>query len=143
MALPVEIVSPRDKIPAQVTNWGELVTGDLSPSTASFAKMEVANTGYNYIVPKAGCDIFITGFHLYANKSVGANDATVIIYANGTSGTDLTTAEILFESEIPKYAQVTITGIKLKVTERGMWVNGKTDDDDVFATIFYYYAASE
>ena len=140
MALPVEIVSPRDKTPAKVTTWGELVTGDLAPSTSSFKNLDVANTGYNFIAPVDGKDIFITGFHMYANKNVANTDAVVILYANGVSGTDLTTTEILFETEMPKFSSLTITGIKLKVTEQGMWVNAKTDDDDIFVTLFYYYA---
>ena len=129
-----------NKRSAKISQWGEVAVSDLNPSTASFKQLAVDDQAYNFILPKVGCDIFITGIDLYADRNVGANDAQVIIYANGTGPDGTDTDEILYQTEILKQSGRPLTGLKLKVTERGMWVNGKTNDNNVYANIFYYYA---
>ena len=43
--------------------------------------------------------------------------------------------------EIPKKTSLTLTGLNIIVTE-GRWVNVKTDDDDVFATVAGYFVTA-
>ena len=69
MSLDTTIVDPAGNTPAKVTQYGELVVGDIESSTSVFQKFELDNTAYNFVEPKEGCDIFITGIILYANRS--------------------------------------------------------------------------
>lgn len=122
---------------ATVTNRGQLVTAPLDFSTAYNATAGTANTAANLVTPVNGKRFVITSIHLYANKNVGAGDATVTLYEASAVDTATVDASI-FLAEMPKNSARDLTGLNLIVTE-GKWVNVKTDDDDVFATILGYY----
>lgn len=140
MTLKTEIVDGTgDSNRAKVTKYGQLIVAPLDYSTVSTTKMEVANTAYSYISPKMGFKIVITEILLYANKNVGAGDATVIIYTSDVGPTSTTVKETIIETEMVKQTTRDLTGLNLIITEGGRWVNGKTDDDDVFCSIGYYY----
>ena len=103
-----------------------------------FKKLDVAGTAYNFVVPVAGKFPVLTFIFLYANKNVGAGDASVQIYeADGPAST--TVDKTIFELEMPKNTSVTLNPITIEVAE-GVWLNSKTDDDDIFVTLGYYYA---
>ena len=126
---------------AGVTKNGQLTTAPVSYSVPIYKELATANTAYNFIKPKAGCRIVITDILLYANRNVGANDATVIVYeADSASAT--TESKILFQTEMLKQTRADLTGLNLVVNE-GKWVNAKTNDDDVFVTIAGYHIGSD
>lgn len=122
---------------AKVTSRGQLVVSPLDYSTAYNATADVINTAYNLIEPRTGQRFVITAILLYANKNVGAGDATVVLY-EATSSSTTTASKTIFTAELPKSATRDLTNLNLIVSE-GVWVNIKTDDDDIFATIFGYY----
>ena len=122
---------------AQVTSRGQLVTAPLDFSSAYNATADVINTGYNLVTPQTSKRFVITDILLYANRNVGVNDATVEIY-EASSDSSTTVDKSLFLAEMVRQAARDLTGLNLLVTE-GKWVNIKTDDDDIFATIMGYY----
>jgi hypothetical protein len=126
---------------AGVTNNGELITAPLSYSVPIYKELAAANTAYNFIKPKAGCRIVITTILLFANRNVGANDATVVIY-EADSADSTTETKVLFQTEMLKQSRADITGVSLLVNE-GKWVNAKTNDDDVFLTIAGYHIGKD
>lgn len=123
---------------ACVTQYGQVVVAPTDFSASSTVKMEAIDTAYNYIIPLSGSKIVITDILLYANRNVGVNDATVDIYTSDVGPAETTIKETLLETEMLKQASRDLIGLNL-IVEEGRWVNGKTDDDDIFCTIMYYY----
>lgn len=122
---------------AKVTNRGQLVTGPIDFSRAYSVDVDTINTAFNFVPPIAGKRFVITDILLYANRNVGVNDATVEIYeATGATVTTVSTSILL--AEMLKQSSRDITGINLIVSE-GRWINIKTDDNSIFATVMGYY----
>ena len=127
-------------ITAKVTPQGRLVTGPLEFSTPKTITLETANTPLELLIPKTGKIIIITDLILYANKNVGATDATVTLYESENSATTKTSADkTVFQQEMVKQTSLPLTGLNWQVSE-GKFLNGVTDDDDIFVNISYYYA---
>lgn len=122
---------------AIVTTRGELVVGNVDYSSAYNALADVINTGYNLVPPKTHKEFVITGIALYADKDVGVNDATITVYESDgpTSTTEL---KVILNLELPEKTYRDLLGLRILVSE-GVWVNVKTDDDDIYATVFGYY----
>jgi hypothetical protein len=123
----------------RVSEYGQLTVSPLDYSTVSSNKLEVANTAYSFVSPKAGHKIVITDILLYANKNVGAGDATVTIYTSDVGPSETTVKETILETEMLKQTARDIVGVNFLVENKGRWVNAKTDDDDIFCQIGYYY----
>jgi len=126
---------------ACVTSRGQLVVAPLSFSTAYAVSATVVNTAYNFIEPVSGKQFVITDILLYANKGVGVADATVVLYA-ADSATTLTETKIILSIEMLKNSSRDITGLNLIMVE-GRWLNIKTDDNTIFATVMGYYVNAE
>ncbi len=124
---------------ARVTKYGQLIVAPLDFSVSQATKLEVANTAYNFVTPKQNKIIVITDILLYANKNVGAGDATVDVYTSDVGPDSTTIKESIIQTEMLKQTSRDLTGLNLKVNA-GRWVNAKTDDDDIFVTLGYYYA---
>ena len=122
---------------ARVTSIGQLVTVPYAYDEVSSQTMGTDNTAVNFYTPKAGKQFVITGIYLFANRNVGVNDATVVIY-EATSASTATVSTTLFTTEMVKQTRADLLGLNILVSE-GVWINGKTDDDDVFGTITGYY----
>ena len=122
---------------AKISSRGQLAVGPLDFSTAYSVEANVNDTAFNFVPPIAGQRFVITDILLYANKGVGAGDATVELYeATGDTVTTVTT--VILNIEMLKQTSRDITGINLICTE-GLWINIKTNDNTVFATIMGYY----
>ena len=122
---------------ALVNQFGELAVGAPQYDSVSSVKLDVVNTAYNLVEARGDAYTIITGLVLTANKSVGANDAIIQIYASVEDATSRTQASSLFTTELAsKNSLVIPTRI---IVDPGSWVNAETDDDDVFCTITYYY----
>lgn len=138
MSTPVQIVDGNGtKKKATVTNAGQLVVGPVAYNDISNRTMGTDNTAVNFFGPRAGEQFVINSIILYANRNVGVNDATVVIY-EATSATETTVAKTLFTTEMVKQVGRNFDNLNLLVNQ-GVYINGKTDDDDVFGTILGYY----
>lgn len=122
---------------AHVSSRGQLVVGPLEFSDAYAVEVDTINTAFNFVPPEPNKRFVITDMLLYANKGVGANDASVQVY-EATSATSTTVTKAILDIEMLKNSARDITGLNLLITE-GRWVNIKTDDNTIFATLMGYY----
>lgn len=137
MATPVTIIGPGPaRNEARVTPLGQLVTAPLEYSDTKFNNMDLVDTAYNFHKPTAGKRFVITGMLVSTNRSVGANGAIIEFYE--ASAVDSTTVDkTILRLDMVKNDKLPITGVNFILTE-GVFLNGKTDDDDVLATIAGY-----
>ena len=124
---------------ATVTSIGQLVVAPYAYNEVKYLLLDTAAAGYTFFAPKAGQQFVLTGILLTADSNV-VGSCIVDIYesvlaASATIGTSL------FHFEILKNGRRDLSGLNILISE-GAHVNAKTDDDDVFATLFYYYVPS-
>ena len=137
MPMPIEIVNGHGNV-AKVTPFGELVVAAAAPNISRHQTMALVDTAYNFAEPVHSKNMRLENILIYANKGVGVNDATVIIYtANAIDS--LVAIDIILTIELPKYASRDLIGLNLELPE-GVFLNAKTDDNTVYATMMGYYA---
>ena len=122
---------------AKVSKNGEVTTSPYDYSQAYNVTASLTATAYNLIVPKQGFNFIITSITIYANRNVGANDATVELYESSVGPDSTTQSKLIFTTELLKQTRFTVS-TNLLVSE-GVWVNLETDDSTVFGTIMGYY----
>lgn len=138
MVLRTEITDGSGKgYKAQVTKYNQLVTAPYDFSEAYATTASVINTAYNFVPPKQSERFVVTDILLYANKDVGAADATVDLY-EADGATETTISKSILSLEMLKQTTITLTGLNMIVSE-GKWLNIKTDDNTIFATVMGYY----
>ena len=123
---------------ARITDVGEVVCSPYAYSETSVNVMSATGTAYNFITPKSGYDIIITGLFLYADRNVSnTNEATIELYE--ATAVDEDTVDV---------AKITLNAIKQQslqlnplnlICNSGKWINAKTDDATINMTVFYYY----
>jgi len=101
-----------------------------------FNELAVANQVYNYYQPLAGSRFILTGVVATANNSV-VGDATVIIY-EADSPESTTVDKVLFKFVLLKNQQLVIPSFQIAVTP-DVWINGKTDDDDIHMSVVGHF----
>jgi hypothetical protein len=117
---------------------GELLISDGPYDLAKFNELATINTAYNFYGPKGREQFVITGFLIYGDKEInGASNATVIIYESSES--DSTTVDrILVQVEVGQNQSIPFPNIRI-LCNKGVYINAKTDDDDIHMTIFGHY----
>ena len=137
MALPVEIKFGGKQ--AKVTPSGELVVAPLAYDSSKYNLLDVNDTAYNFVSPKANKQFIITGFIAVGNKSIAGSPAEAIveIYEATSSGT-ITVDKVLITFAIATSQEISPVSLRILVNE-GKWVNAKMDNDDVHLTIFGYF----
>jgi hypothetical protein len=123
---------------AKVTKRGQLVTAPLDYSTAYFNAVNAVDTAFEVTGPNASRQFVITDILLDADKNVSANTAGTIVLYEADSGTSTTATKTILTIEMLKNTARVITGINLIVTA-GKWLNIKTTDATIYATILGYY----
>ena len=134
----VTVKDERTLIGVKVTDSGELVVAPLSYSTPQFQELDLINTAYNFFKPLPNKHFVITGFNLKADRGVSNSaDATVIVYE--ASSFDTTTVDkVIFQEAMVGGERTGYTQMNVYVNP-GKWINAKTTDDDIHATIAGYY----
>lgn len=122
---------------ACVTEIGQLVVAPFRFSDTKFVELAIADSAYSFFLPRAGERLVITDIIMSADKDVGPDGAIVDIY-EATSINTLTIEKSILEISVPQKSVALMIGLNLLVAE-GVFVNGKTDDDDVHTTIMGYY----
>ena len=135
MAIQVQLVGSNGRI-VEVLSTGQLATAPLAYSTGNFNNMDIVDTAYNFHKPSAGKRFVITGFIVATNRNVGVNGASIIFYEASAVDT-LTVDKTILQLDMVKNEILPISGVNVILTE-GVFLNGKTDDDDVLATIAGY-----
>lgn len=128
-----------DGFEAKVNELGQLLVLDgLSYSEAYPVQVSAINTAFNLVKPRPDRRFVITAIILDADKSVsGTTAATVEIY-EASSITDLAGSKSILSLEMLKNTNRIVTGISLIITQ-GEWLNIKTTDDNIAATVLGYY----
>lgn len=143
MAIKITVKDPFTGQEARVTDFGELVTGNLSFSEPISTLLGEDNTPVEIAPPKTNQIMVVTDLILYANRNVGVNDARVILYESEESAVaQLGTDKVFFDQEMLKQSTLPLTGLNWKVGE-GKFLNATTSDDDVFVNLACYYAPSD
>ena len=123
---------------AQVTPSGELVVAPLAYDETEFNELAVADTAYNFYGPKAEQQFVFTGLLAYADKQVSSvTNAPVVVY-EATSEDTATVDKVLLQFELGQNQSLPLSGLHILVNS-GVWINGKTDDDDVHMTLMGYF----
>lgn len=126
---------------ANVSDNNELITRPFNYSEPEFQNMNVDDTAFNFFDPEAGKQFIITTVVLDADRNVGQDGASVVIY-EASADNSTVVDKTLFQFDIPKNGNRTMTNQLSKVNE-GKFVNGKTNDNNVLGTIAGYYIESE
>lgn len=136
-ALPVRIMGNATQ-QVKVNEAGELLISDGPYDFTEFRELDTINTAYNYYKPFGRQQFVITGFFAYADKQVSSStNATVVIYeADGEEST--TESKVLFQFEIGQNQSAPFPNIRV-LCNKGVYVNAKTDDDDIHLTILGHY----
>lgn len=120
---------------AEVLHAGEIASAPRHFSRPVSIKLDVINTAYNFASAVAGKHFIITDIILTADKNV-TTDALVEVYEASSAGSTVVDKTI-FKIELLKNTTLALTGLNWEVNT-GKYLNAKTDDDDIFATIAYH-----
>ena len=136
MAIFSQIIGRGRNVAANVTERGQLVSGPLDFSKFYNALADTANVAVEVIPPIQNKDFVITSIVLYANKNVGAADATVELFQ--TSASNANSGVNIINQEMLKQTTLVLPNLNILVNE-GNWIKLVTDDDDVFVNLSGYY----
>ena len=120
----------------KVTPNGELVIAPLEYSGSTFQNMNVVDTAFNFHLPTSGKRLVVTGLVISTDRNVGVNGAVIEFY-EADSATSTTVDKTALRVDMAKNDILDIMGMNSIVAE-GKFLNGKTDDANVLATIFGY-----
>jgi hypothetical protein len=138
MVAPVKIVDPRTGEGARVTEFGQLVVAPVAYSSITQQSAVSPDVAYNLATPTEGQQIVVTAIVLTGGRDIGASGATVQLYlADSPSAVVFSPEDAVLALEIVKNGQLVLNGLNL-ITEAGKWINIKTDDATVYATILFY-----
>ncbi len=135
--LQIEIVGPSG-VAAEVLQGGRLVMSEIAFSEAQFQGMDTIDTAFNFYSPKAGKRLVITGFIVDTNKDIGPDGASIIFY-EADSADSITVDKTVLQFAMTKNTNRSPLPLNLIVTA-GKFLNGKTNDATVLATILGYEA---
>ena len=121
---------------AHVTTAGQLIVSPYDFDLVQYLNFDVAAQGYTFFSNKTGYQFVMTGLLLTADSNV-VTSCIVDIY-EATILNSATINKSIFHFEILKNGSRQLIGLNILINE-GVYINGKTDDDDVFATMMGYY----
>ena len=117
---------------------GQLLTAPGPFDNVVFNELATINTAYNFFQPDGKRYFLLTGFLVYGDKQVNAStNATVIIY-EASQPDSVTVDKVLFQFEVGQNQSIPFPNIRVLVN-KGVYVNAKTDDDDIHMTIVGHY----
>jgi hypothetical protein len=122
----------------KVNKNGELLVSNGPYDLAEFNELDIINTGYNYYCPNGSKQFVMTGFLMYGDKQVSTStNATVVIYEASQPDT-ATVDRVLVQVEVGQNQSIPFPNIRI-LCNKGVYINAKTDDDDVHLTIFGHF----
>lgn len=136
-AMPVRLMGNGSQQVA-VNEAGEILVSDGPYDLAEFNELADVNTAYNFYSPKGREQFVITGFLMYGDKQVNsATNATVVIYESSAPD-DTTEDRVLVQVEVGQNQSIPFPNIRI-LCNKGVYLNAKTDDDDIHMTIFGHF----
>lgn len=131
------IKDPKTGNTARVTRFGQLVTTPLAYSLPVTQDMDVVDTAFNFASPKEGQSIVITGIFVSANNSVSNTVPAEVEIYTADAADSTTVVRSILQPRLSRSSNVPITGLNLLIGP-GVWVNGKTNDNDILLTVMFY-----
>lgn len=123
---------------AKVTSEGALVVAPPSFNLVKFNELAEDDIAYNFYAPLPGKQFVVTHIFAYGDKEVsGPSNATVEVYEAADSGAT-TVEKIILQFEIGQNQFHPFTNLNLLVNT-GVFINAKTDDDDVHMNVLGSY----
>jgi len=120
-----------------LSEQGEILVRQLKFDEVDFKSISVADTAVNFFKAKPNQRFVITGIILNTNKDVGVNGAIIDIYeASSDSATVIDKS--LLRLNLLNNQTTSVIPILLGVNE-GKFVNGKSDDTIVNASVVGYF----
>jgi len=137
VSIPAYLVG-RNGQQVSVNDAGELLISYGPFDLTVFNELDIANQAYNFYGPKGQQQFVMTGFLMYGDKQVSATtNATVIIY-EASAPDSATVDRVLIQVEVGQNQAVPFPSIRV-LANRGVYINAKTDDDDIHMTILGHY----
>ena len=137
MSIPAYLVG-RNGQQVSVNDAGELLISDGPFDLAVFNELDIANQAYNFYGPKGQQQFVMTGFLMFGDKQVSSTtNATVTIY-EASAPDSATVDRVLIKVEVGQNQAVPFPSIRV-LANRGVYINAKTDDDDIHLTILGHY----
>lgn len=144
MSVRAQLIGTDDKgriISAKVNASGELVVSDGPYDLVEFRELAVDNAPYNFYGPIVGKQFVVTGLLSFADKQVNTStNATVTIYEASAPDT-ATEDKVILKYEMGQNQQLPFPNVRILVNP-GVWLNAKTDDDDIHMNIIGHYIAT-
>jgi len=125
-----------DRYQAKVSHIGQVITGPYDYNLIKYINLDVAAQGYTFFPNRAGEQFVLTGLVIVTNKNV-VTDCIVDIYESAAINS-ATIGTSLFQLEMLKNSTLVLLPLNILCSE-GVYINGKTDDDDVYVTMMGYY----
>lgn len=123
---------------AKVNSEGGLAVSPPSFNLIAAKELAEANTAYNFYSPRSLKQFIVTHIFAYGDKEVAGNtNASVVVYEAGDTGT-ITVDRIIMQFEIGQNEFQPFSLLNLLVN-KGVFINAKTNDDDVHMNILGYY----
>ena len=121
---------------AKITRIGQQVVGPYAYDEVKFISLAVDDQGYTFYQPRPHFQFVITTIILTAAKTV-TQDCAVEIFESVLEN-DPTVSKSILNIEMLTSSSRDLLGLNLLVSQ-GVYINGKTDDNVVSATIMGYY----
>lgn len=122
---------------ATISENGQLVVSPVSANSVKFVEMTVNGIGYTLVPPSIeGKDIILSGLFITADGSVTGQAIVDVYLANASGSATIDTS--IFKFEILKQNTLILSNLNIRL-EKGLWLNSKTDDNNIQITALYYY----
>jgi hypothetical protein len=139
--IPVRLVGADGRL-VRINENGELLISSGPYDLAEFNELASPNTAYNFYKPLGSDQFVITGFLVYGDKQVSTlTNATVVIYEADQPDT-VTEKRVLIQFEVGQNQSIPFPNIRI-LCNKGVYINAKTDDDDIHMTIFGHYVNNQ
>jgi len=137
MTIPVVLVD-RNGRSVIVNEVGEIRVADGDYDLTSFREMAADDTAYNFYTPRIGKQFVLTGLLCFADKDVNnASDTIIDIFEASTESTT-TIDKTILEFGMGQLSVLPFPNVRILVNE-GVYINGKTSDDDVHLNIIGHF----
>ena len=139
MVAPVTMIDPNTEVAAKVTGNGQLVVAPLDFSEPEALSLTATATAFNFISPVQDKKIVITDIIASADNSVSNTTPADIEVYEAEGPETVTVFKSIIRPQLTRSQSMVLTGLNM-VVPAGLWVNAKTDDNNVLVTIMFYRA---
>lgn len=139
MSLDVHIEDPSTSNKAKVTARGQVVVSSISFSESFSITVDAINTAFNLVLPKENKNFVITDIILTGDKTISTvNDASIVVY-EAPSLAETAPDNVLLDVDVARSSSLVMTGLNLITETAAKFINIKSTEINVKATLMGYY----